>query len=337
MKLPSESELEKQLKVSMITIRAALKELELQKWIERRHGSGTYILERDLHDKHIALLLEADVTNPQLSPFYLAQLQALRVELRKHNISSRPYLGHLCPGVEIGELTCREFFEELNHDRIAGVIAVLTCKHPSWIQVLKKRSIPLVGSHLSGEVKVTYDGETITRTILSHFQSRGYKRLACLDNVIPPYTLEQLQETSLERTKRLLPEYGMHLEDSAIRIIGGSDPSEAKRAILDIWENSSSKPDAFIIQSDLIFETVVKTIQNQEGGGSVGFSAWGSDAVPVPSLPNTIHCYVSLSALIQTKVQRMRELLQGHKVPQITTMPILVQLGEMTSNISATP
>lgn len=55
-KLPSEQELGKQFNISRITVRKALEELQNRNFIYKKHGQGSFVLERSKRNKHYRYL-----------------------------------------------------------------------------------------------------------------------------------------------------------------------------------------------------------------------------------------------------------------------------------------
>ncbi|HWL53311.1 MAG TPA: GntR family transcriptional regulator [Chthoniobacteraceae bacterium] len=325
-RLPTETEYIKEFGVSITTIRQAMRTLEQEGWIEKRQGRGTFLLDPDArHGKHVALLLEADVSSDNLSPVYLKLLQELRLCFFKYNIPTRPYLGHLRLGVEIGELTCREFFDELRQNRINGVVPLLAQRHPSWISELQKRAIPIVGASLSADIRVGADHEKMICTMLDFFRSRGHERMAVLLKDTPT----AFPIHFLELFRKHAPDYGITLAQDCIRDdISGLDAQEAQEAIREIWKQAAHRPDCVFIESDLIVEACSAAIEEQGNGSQVGLASWGSDAVKLAPRPNLIHCFVSVKTVAQICADKMKEYLEGREPSSSPVVPFMVSRGE---------
>lgn len=326
-RLETDTGLAKRFAVSVSVIREALSILVREGWIIRHVGRGTFVAgeasrvgfsaETDRNDQHVALLLEADIASGNLSPFYIQLLQALRLTLLKQKIPSRPYLGHLRLGVEIGELTCREFFDELGHNRVSGVIALLAKKHPSWVTQLQQRSIPLVGTCKSADIAVTVDYEKLALDVLSFFQSRGHRNMAMLGTESGSFIFERLRFHAAS--------YGIRMHPGSDRYhVSGLDASEGVKAVERIWSDSARKPDCFYIESDLIFDPCAQAVESLADGGAVGLATCGSDAVQVTGGPNRIHCRFSVEKMAQTLVGIMKKCQRGETVAEFNAIPFSV-------------
>ncbi len=333
-RLPPERQLAEHLRVSAVTIRTALRELERDQLVERRQGSGTYVLPPPTRRKHIAVVLECDISSPNLSPYYLRLLQEVRLNLLKAGYSHRPYLGYLRLGVEIGELTCREFFEELREDRIAGVIMILAQNHPSWAAELHKRAIPYVGHRKSSEYTVGVDLEAMTHAILAQLQARGCQRLGLVGH--NDRHREQLPTIQLMRN--FAPQYGITVrKEWTCEDVTGLEAGHGRRAIERIWRATPERPDSFYVACDVLGEECLDTIENLqiEAGHEIPLALFGSDAVKVAPRPNLLHCLHAVAATGTAMVEVMQRRLQHQPVPRIT--PVAFHFAHTKSQAVTSP
>jgi len=306
-RLPSERELSQVLEVSMGTVRAALSTLESSGCIERRVGSGTYVLQRRPADsRHVAVLLEADVASPKLSPFFLKLFQETRLALSKLGIPSRPYLGHLRLGVEIGELTCSEFFDDLRLGRISGVISIFARAHASWVNELNQQAIPLVGSATSANIAVEVDAECMINEALGRFKARGCRHLAVVGLKLEP-------ETSFrQRIKKIAPDYGIAVSDF-FTSYDGMEASEGRgtiwRGFRKAWNDRATAPDCLMVSDDMLFPKVLKILREEKVThlGQEQIVVTGSDAVELAAdRPFTRYVY---SVLLRAR--KLAEVMQS--------------------------
>ncbi len=311
MRLPPERDLSRSFEVSPVTIRTALKELEKEGLVERRQGSGTYVLEPRTTKQHVALLLEADISSPNLSPFYLRLLQELRMQLTKERIPSRPYLGHLRLGVEIGELTCREFFDELRDDHIEAVISVHALPHTSWTLELKKRNIPLISTVRSRGVavgigqlrfyeKATYstyrkaplgNGVSVQalRTIICDLVARDHRKLA----IIGYNDHDRDRVPNVMAFRRLAEEHGIETEDRwFFDRVNGLEPGAVRRVLQEIRNSGSPLPDVIFLSCDTLLAECVEELEVIDPSHSIALVACATDAVKCPPRPN-FYCHFS--------------------------------------------
>ncbi|HWL52688.1 MAG TPA: GntR family transcriptional regulator [Chthoniobacteraceae bacterium] len=321
-RLPSERDLIDLLNVSSITIRGALRELENERWIARQRGSGTYVLPRIQSSKHVALLLEADISSPQLSPFYPKMLQECRLALLKAGYPSRPYLGHLRLGVEIGELTCREFFDELHEDRIVGVIAILARPHPSWVSPLQKRSIPIVGNRKASGILVGTDPEKLTESVLKNFHDRGYRRLALIgyDDGYKPVP------SCITRFPEKAAAYGLTVDPRHVNTtVSGLKPGEGRAALRKIWESGAPRPDCLFISSDPVANECIDELANLQAGDDFAVTVYSSDAITIRSRPNLVVCQHAVASGAAKLTQAMIQSIRGEAVPSFIETPFFMK------------
>jgi len=334
-RLPTERDLEARLEVSSITIRAALKELESARCIERRHGSGTYVLKQETSRQHVGILLEADISEPRLSPYYLKVLQELRVALFKRGISSRPYLGYLRVDLEIGELTCREFAEELMENRICGVISLFAKRHPSWLAELQKRSIPLIGSRYGSNHWVTIDIPKMVSAMLENFRARGRKQLLILD------LKKNYQSNFSTAILQLAPQYGIEAKPLMIPLYSDEEQPGSWRAFRKALCDTERPPDCLFISDDMLFEKaqavlVDLNIRHLEQPDIVVYT---SDAAPLPiHLPLTL-CLYSTQVKACKIAETMQKRLAGAEIADVieipfSFLPAKVSAGEGASLIA---
>ena len=334
-RLPTERDLVDLLNVSSITIRGALRELENERWIARQQGSGTYVLPRIQNSKHIALLLEADISSPNLSPFYPKMLQECRLALLKAGYPSRPYLGHLRLGVEIGELTCREFFDELHENRILGVIAILARPHPSWVGPLQKRSIPIVGNRKASGILVGTNPEKVADAVLKNFRDRGYRKLALIGNddgykPIPSCISHFLKQA---------PAHGITIDPRHVNDkVSGLKTGEGRAALRKIWESGMDRPDCLFISSDPVANECIDELARLQVSDDFALTVYSSDAITIQDRPNLVRCQHSVATSAAKLTQAVIQASRGETVPHHIETPFVLR-GAITKapNTAAIP
>ncbi|MCX7933667.1 MAG: GntR family transcriptional regulator, partial [Planctomycetota bacterium] len=89
-RLPSEAKLCEELQVSLVTLREALSILAHEGLIVRKHGSGTYVAEHS--DLPVGVLIDLDISQPGVSPFFIRLVQQIRSRLEEGGISTRLYV-----------------------------------------------------------------------------------------------------------------------------------------------------------------------------------------------------------------------------------------------------
>ena len=95
--LDSEAALAKAFNTSSLTVREALSTLAQDGVIERRHGSGTYVLD-PLARQHVGLLMEIDISHPRTSYMARRSMQQVRRLVTAAGLRVRLYLGDVQPG-----------------------------------------------------------------------------------------------------------------------------------------------------------------------------------------------------------------------------------------------
>jgi len=315
-RLPTERDFAQMLEVSMATVRAALDNLEDVGCIERRVGSGTFTLNAPrIEKRHVAVLLEADIARPDLSPYFLRTLQEVRQALLRQNIPSRPYLGYLCIGKEIGELTCRDFFDDLHENRISGVICIHARKHVSWMSQLSRRSIPVVGANRTADHLVDIDAPDLLHRVFSTLQSRGRKHLmfVCLNSEYLGRLETSAQQMALS--------YGIQV--SLIRL-----PQAVDRNSLEdfkaAWKSTKERPDSLFLADDMQFHAIQSALDDLDPTHLDAEDCYvvGSDAVSLRITRPFTECKSSTRQRAIKLAEAMQILLSGQKVPRMVPIPV---------------
>ena len=253
-RLPSELRLAELLGVSLITVRGALRELGDQGLLERRRGSGTYVVERLPSGKHAAILLDVDLAAPNLSPFYIKWLRLLQDAFREEGIPHRPYLGSLPLGIYPSEnISCLELLEDVRLDRISAIFGIYVSQKPFWGQRFVSRGIPVLDSTHGSE----RTWESCLRSVLAHFQQRNRKRLAIIGWEHPLDGLRPLSKAFF----RLAPEYGIEPAEIPLALdANGWEHGMGWERIRDLWRSSVEKRDALLIADDMLFDDCQKAL-----------------------------------------------------------------------------
>ncbi len=143
--IPPQRELAERFGVSVLTVREAVQCLMQEGLLERRHGSGTYVLAQPAPEKWVAVLMENDIGQAHISYAHRRTFQQVRQMVAEAGFPTRGYLGFLPGGEPGGELTCGEFLHDLRAGRIAALVSV-AAKLPEGVrQDLRQRGIPFLG------------------------------------------------------------------------------------------------------------------------------------------------------------------------------------------------
>lgn len=241
-KLESQNELAVRFKTSALTVREALSALAEEGLIERRRGSGTYVADWKSR-QHIGVLIEMDIAHPRTSFFYRRVTQQLRVILRERGYREQLYAGHHPPGDPWnGELTCREFLEDLNRGLLRGLAVVGTDARGSWFDDVRKRGLPVVGAGGGYEYRVTIDMRRLMLAGLDYLLAHGRRRLA------------YMAWGKADEFSAALKERGVEARSGWIRHdLHPSAQCAGWEELREIWAAYPEKPDGLLISDDILF------------------------------------------------------------------------------------
>ncbi len=248
-RFPSQNELAKQFRTSTVTSREALAQLVQEGLLEKRFGSGTYVLDPNAN-RHVAVLMELDIGHPRTSFFFTRLAQSVRLELEKANLKVRLYTGHTAPGAEFKGLTCPDFQEDIHANRISGVIAIALPSFTEWAHSLVERNIPLVGGDAYGTI---IDHPGMIRAGVRRLVEDGRKRLALIGSGGSAMTAlfrDTLKEHGLESDAAWVPETGGQPASLGL----------GWRLFRDVWSARPQKPDGLLVMDDMIFQDAAMAI-----------------------------------------------------------------------------
>lgn len=311
--LPTEAELVSRYHVSITTVRKAVDILERRNLVLRRQGSGTFVLDRKLPERDVALLLEFDVSNPHVSPFYLRFLQETRLALFKLGISSRPYLGHVGWGLEFDELTCAEIARDMSLNRLNGIVSIGAHPHPSWISEFRRHAVPTVGGNELMDNCVEVDRAKVAAQILGRFQQAGRKRLLILD------WERALSEIWI--TEATAAAYGLTLTRVEIPLTPGSEATQqAWDDLQSVLEKGSAASDCLLVADDMLFANCQKVLLSlpTRHFSHQDLVVFGSDAVDLHALVPLVRCYYPVRQRAKLVAEVMRLRLNGDEAPAFT-------------------
>lgn len=170
-RLPSERTLEAQFPFSSISLRRALKELAEQGYIEKRHGSGTYLMKpmENWNKKGEMLFLEiVQKENPPPAKVY-----EMKQFLRERNIDLK-ILTYIKPDAEIANVSrgCIGVF-------ISGWV------NEEWLDFLKMLDIPflLVGAQkfMNSIPTIDYDWQAASEMMTENLISKGCRKIGLIN------------------------------------------------------------------------------------------------------------------------------------------------------------
>ena len=251
--------------VSVLTVREALQRLVQEGLVERRRGSGTYVLERPAPEKWVAVLMENDIGQPHLSYAHRRTFQQVRRLVAEAGFPTRGYLGFLGGG-EIGEgVTCGEFLHDVRAGRISAVVSIAARLPEDLRQDLRRRHIPFIGAGtVTGSVEdagpqMPSDVSQLVQMGTRHLIDCGRKRLAMV--IWAGYDRSSSNPSSAEMAfRRELEHAGLRFRSEWVRAdmhpqLSGAGWEEFR----EIWRGSE-KPDGLLITDDVLAQDVTIAI-----------------------------------------------------------------------------
>ena len=256
--LPSIAAIAKRFGVSSPSVRESLSVLEAEGLIERRTGSGTYV--GDLtKGRHVGVLVEEDISDPQTSYFYRrAPQQVVRFLLENHT-AARLYAGRLRPRDAVHRgLTCLEFLEAIERHRLSGVVAFTPDQTFSqWYGALEKQRVPVVGPSEKCMHRVIWDSTALVRMGVDYLLGHGRRRIALMEYHWPA----DRQVRFVENFRAMLGAAGVAVNERWIRhSLIPCAPEAGWEEFRAIWAEGREKPDGLLICNDNLFPGAVMAI-----------------------------------------------------------------------------
>ena len=251
-RLPSEAALSKELGVSAITLREALSVLAYRGVIERRHGSGTYVLDPTA-SQWIAIVTNLDLSHPNLSYFHRRVAYHLRSLLSDGGFKVRIYSGAAAgsPSLTQGSDLPAAILDDL---KLAVVRAIIYLPSSGW-EIFRDAGIPLVGTDPGIPLSVTLPTDDFLHSAMRSLSEQGCKKVALLGWEHSFSTKEWME--SLSR-------HGLSSEAKWFRSDLDYSSSDAGwSAFHELWRSHKAKPDGLIINDDILFREVSLAILSE--------------------------------------------------------------------------
>ena len=247
-KLDSEAKLAEKLGVSFVTVREALAVLAREGLIERRHGSGTFVTD-PVVGKAVAIVVGLDISSPTKSPFFLSLVQILRNNLAEHGLRSILYTVYRYPDPKPGQewvvAACPEFWDDVAHGRLRGVITILCPIH--WAKQLHKTGLPWVGDQ--SDYSVHNDDQGLIRDSVRTLVEEGRDRVALLG-----WGPRDYFDKACAQLEHPPPTDWVRWD------LNPDTPDEGWKAIMKIWNGSKKKPNGLAVTNDIIFTRVMQAL-----------------------------------------------------------------------------
>lgn len=246
-RFPSQYELARRFKTSPLTAREAVAPLVEQGLLERRFGSGTFVL-RTKVEQFIGVCTAMDISHPALSPFFLHVIQAVRRSLERKGLRTRFYPGHAAPfGPPPERWESADLPADLAAQRLSGLVMVGTDPRLS-ASVTNGCGLPLVDA-AAIDGKPLWDMKGEVRLAAQRLARLGCRRVACIAWGEPGQ-----RPGSLEVFARAARASGMDVRDEWLVATRTSEQmGDGAAAFRRIWEALPEKPDGLFVQDDILY------------------------------------------------------------------------------------
>lgn len=240
-KIESESKLGKRFGVCVPTIREALSSLALEGLVERHHGSGTYVAERD-NSKHVAIFSELDFLYPTSSWFYLQVIRQLRGYLGEYNIESRMYMGHTRQGEKPSDADCPELIEALQKQKVSAVFSICTTDLPAYLTPALLGDIPIISGVEQYPYRILHDYKGLIEKGVTLLAEQGCQTIAFMGS-------SMFKDIFVNSALK----HGFTKENILVETKSNpSVPEECLQGFQKLWSNAK-KPDGILFGDDNIY------------------------------------------------------------------------------------
>jgi DNA-binding LacI/PurR family transcriptional regulator len=246
-RFPSQYELAERFKTSPLTAREAVAPLVEEGLLERRFGSGTFVL-RTRVEMFIGVCTAMDISHPALSPFFLHLIQAVRRRLEARGHRTRFYTGHAAPfGAPPERWEGADLPVDLAAHRLSGIVMVGTDPRLA-ASVLGDCGLPMVdAAGMDGKPLWDMKGEVLRAA--ERLADQNCRRVACLAWGEPgkrPRSLETFARTAKAR--------GMEVRDEWLVATRTTEQmGDGAAAFRRIWDAFPQKPDGIYVQDDILY------------------------------------------------------------------------------------
>jgi DNA-binding LacI/PurR family transcriptional regulator len=246
-RFPSQYELAERFKTSPLTAREAVAPLVEEGLLERRFGSGTFVL-RTQPETFIGVCTAMDISHPALSPYFLHLIQAVRRSLEAKGHRTRFYTGHAAPfGAPPERWEGADLPADLAARRLSGIVMIGTDPRLS-ASVLGDGKLPFVDAAGMGG-RPLWDMQGEVRLAAKRLADLGCHRVACIAWGEPgqrPRSLETFVETARTR--------GLGVRDEwLVTTRTTKQMGDGAAAFRRIWDALPEKPDGLYVQDDILY------------------------------------------------------------------------------------
>lgn len=252
-RLRPESQLARRFGVALATVREALCALAERGLIERRHGSGTYVTDRNQRQP-IGLLVSID---PQylltFCPVRLVQQLGARLSAKGYPV--RTYMFVKPPDQpQLEDPTYDSFLEDIAEHRLCGVISVQGPADRRWVELARHRRIPSINGE---SCRVGGDGLDLVRQGVRYLAGQGHRRIALMGWFQPGLFDNGIREAFGDAVR----DTGCVTHDPWIRgEMHPTSPGAGYEEFREIWAARAEKPDGLLVIDDILLPDVTVAI-----------------------------------------------------------------------------
>ncbi len=257
--LPPEASLSKRFGVSLITLREAVSILCHEGWLERKQGSGVYVLDRSRR-QWVGILTTLDLAPARPPRHWMRMIQTFQERLWSQGYRCRVYLGR---NQSADQRTAPpEFLSDVAEGRLCGVLAAATPPDSAWMKPLMEQHVPVVGG-VSYAYGVDPGGQrSVVRMGVQHLHEIGCRRIALIGADSertrpagqPP--LAGILEAELQAEGLPFFPAWCRTELRATQEGGGWE------VFRDLWRARADKPDGLVVTDEVLFQDACLALLN---------------------------------------------------------------------------
>jgi DNA-binding LacI/PurR family transcriptional regulator len=251
-KLPSEVVLAEQLKVSRITLRAAMKQLKIDGYINQTRGRGTFVAAgatAESKSNGTIMVIHNATSGIEESWRYITPAISTLAQQRNYEIT-------ITTTEALEMFSSKDIKKSIITDNIIGIIAIMSSfsGNEPILPKMQATKLPVVIAHanandsdITGFASIVSDIKKSWEVAISHLSEQGFKRVAVLGlkTARSPF-----RQNSQAETLRLIRENGMISDDSLIEKVR-MDYRETKAAI-EKFMTRPQPPDVILCYSDFL-------------------------------------------------------------------------------------
>ena len=252
-RLPSEAEMSKRFKVSIVTLRNATQALEAEGFVKRLSGVGVVVCERKKHG-HLALVFRDTALCPRPLYFHLRFNSLLQRNLLRAGWRTVTHLQITSDPDGLDELR-----EGIARGRYTGVIWTLGDTSDEFSRLAEKHGVALLGGRKKPLVEVDYDA--MIRSGVDHLVHQGCRRIAGL---FPGSDTEFPRANDLHASRIFREQLALHgltttpgwvVQNSEAQLLGSG-----WQGFRDLWAASQQRPDGILVLDDVMYRDAARAI-----------------------------------------------------------------------------